>query len=312
MPEASAAVTTLTTIQGGPGPDGKGWRKTWTRALGAGPSAITVLNGHARGGGLRDPLGTFSIKWIARGRAVYRADGGASHALSGARTVILNAAQPYELEFPDADGTQTLCVFFSDDLLRAAWSERAGAFDGETPTALPAFPDIVFRPDARIAKALSHLRASFDSADPTGEASEDDLLLLAEAVVASAAGHAGAAARTGARKPSTRKLLLARLERAREILDDAQGGEVALDVLAKAASLSKFHLLRLFKQVHGCTPSGYARQARLARAMALLLSSRLPGAQIAQACGYDSESAFARAFRRHTGLTPGSWRSATN
>ncbi len=300
-------MTTLSYIQGGTGADGKGWRKTWTRAFGTGESGIGILNGHARRGGLRDPQGTFSIKWIPKGRALYRTDGGASHALSGAHCVILNAAQPYELEFPDAEGTQTLCAFYSDDLLRAAWSARGSGEDGCDD--LPVFPDIAFRPEPRIARALSCLHATFDANDPTSAVSEDELLMLLDRIVTAAAGHAGTAARIGAVKPSTRRMLLARLERAREALDDAEGRDMALDDLATEARLSKFHLLRLFKAVHGCTPSRYVQRSRVSRAMALMRRG-LSGAALAEAAGYASESAFIRAFRRHTGLTPGAWRSA--
>lgn len=282
---------------------GPGWRKLWRREIGDSGGEIMVLNGHAIGGGLRDPDGTFSIKWVPRGRAVYRV-GGASHHLSDARTVILNAKQPYELEFPQDFGTQTLCVFYSDDLLRGA---MARLDEDEAPDALPEFPDVVFRPDGVIAKELERLHGSFPADDPSALASEEQLLTLLQAVVASARGHAGAAERTGALKANTRKLLLARLERAREILHD--GDEVSLDALAREAGLSKFHLLRLFKAVHGMTPSGYATAQRMERAKAMLKGTSLTAAAIAQAIGYESDSAFLRAFRRHTGTTPAAYRA---
>ncbi|MEJ1968319.1 MAG: AraC family transcriptional regulator [Rhizomicrobium sp.] len=282
---------------------GPGWRKAWTRDLGPGGGAIRVLNGRAIGGGVHDPVGTFSIKCVPRGRAVYRA-GGASHVLSGARAVILNAGQPYELEFPATFGTQTLCVFFSDDLLRLA---MAAPGDNAPSAALPEFPDVVFRPGTQIASELERLHASFAADDPTALAGEERLLSLLQAVVAAARGHAGAAARTGAVKAATRRLLLARLERAREMLDDA--GDVPLGVLARESALSKFHLLRLFRAVHGTTPAGYAAARRMERAKALLRGTALSAAAVAEAVGYRSDSAFLRAFRRHTGATPAMFRA---
>lgn len=282
---------------------GPGWRKVWSRTIGEGGGAIMVLNGHAIGGGLRDPDGSFSIKWVPRGRAVYRA-GGASHHLSGSRTVILNAKQPYELEFPETFGTQTLCVFYSDDLLRAAMT-RLG--EDEPPDGLPEFPDVVFRPGDVIAQGLERLHSFFEADDPSALASEEQLLTLLQAVAASARGHAGAAERTGALKANTRKLLLARLERAREILHDK--GDLSLDALAREAGLSKFHLLRLFKTVHGTTPAGYATAQRMERAKAMLKNTSLTAAAIAEAIGYESDSAFLRAFRRHAGTTPAAFRA---
>jgi len=298
-------VTALTFLQGGPTMlGGPGWRKVWSREIGDGFGEIIVLNGHAIGGGLRDPDGTFSIKWVPRGRAVYRV-GGTSHHLSDARTVILNSKQPYELEFPETFGTQTLCVFYSDDLLRAAMMRLD---EDEAPDGLPEFPDVVFRPTGVVAQELERLHGFFDADDPSVLASEEQLLTLLQAVVASAREHAGAAERTGALKASTRKLLLARLERAREILHDK--ADVSLDALAREAGLSKFHLLRLFKAVHGMTPSSYATSQRMEHAKAMLKDTSLTAAAIAEAIGYESDSAFLRAFRRHTGTTPAAFRAA--
>jgi AraC-like DNA-binding protein len=298
------ALTALTFIQGGPTMlGGPGWRQVWSRRLGESGSSIRVLNGHAIGGGVRDPEGTFSIKWVARGRAVYRT-GGTSHPLSGARTVILNAKQPYELEFPETFGTQTLCVFYCDDLLRQAMRDLG---DDEETEVLPEFPDVAFRPQESISRELERLHASFDAKDPTVRTNEERLLTLLDDVVAAARGHARATARIGAVKASTRKLLLARLERAREILHDK--GDISLDALAREAGLSKFHLLRLFKAVHGTTPSGYATAQRMERAKAMLKNSPLTAAAIAEAVGYESDSAFLRAFRRHTGTTPAAFRA---
>ncbi len=300
-------LTTLTYIQGGPAiPGGPAWRKVWRRALGESASEIAVLNGHAMGGGLRDSEGTFSIKWVPKGRAVYRA-GGASHALTGARAVILNAQQPYELEFPEAFGTQTLCVFYSDDLLKQAVQR----FDDETcSAALPQFPDVAFRPDASIADELQRLHESFADDDPTTRTTEERLLVLLQAAVDAARRHAGAAQRTGAAKAATRKLLLAKLERAREILDDRS--DTSLDMLARETALSKFHLLRLFKTVHGTTPAGYASTRRMERAKVMLKNTPLSAAAVAEAVGYGSDSAFLRAFRRHTGTTPAAFRAGRN
>lgn len=282
---------------------GPGWRKLWQREIGDGSGDIMVLNGHAIGGGLRDPEGTFSIKWVPRGRAVYRV-GGASHHLADARTVILNSKQPYELEFPETFGTQTLCVFYSDDLLRAAMTQLG---EDEAPDGLPEFPDVVFRPKDIVAQELERLHGFFDADNPSALASEEQLLTLLQAVVASARSHAGAAERTGALKASTRKLLLARLERAREILHEK--GDISLNALAREAGLSKFHLLRLFKAVHGMTPSSYATAQQMEQAKALLKNSALTAAAIAEAIGYQSDSAFLRAFRRHTGTTPAAFRA---
>ena len=169
-------MTQLTFIQGGD--DG---RRVWRRRLGEAPSAITVLNGRARQHWIRDVEGAFSIKWMPRGRAVYRTEG-ASHLLAGDRAVILNQAQPYELEFLDRSGTESFCVFVSDDLgVESAWRDLAApdlADDAPRGARIPQFPDLVFRPPAGIGAELARLREDFAGGDPSALAAEERMLGL--------------------------------------------------------------------------------------------------------------------------------------
>jgi AraC-like DNA-binding protein len=294
-------VTQLTFIQGG-----EGQRQVWRRSLGdaGSASAITVLNGRARRHWVRDIEGAFSIKWMPRGRAVYRTDG-ASHVLGGERAVILNQDQPYELEFLDRAGTESFCVFVSDDLVESAWRamDAPEALDDAPAGRIPQFPDLVFRPPADIGARLAQLRDDFGAGDPSALAAEERMLDLVSGLVSAAQGHRRLAARLPAAKASTRRLLAARVERARELIEDA-AEEPSLDDLARAGALSKFHLLRLFKAAYGCTPSAYAGRRRMDRARRLLAATPMTVAAIGEALGYESTSAFVRAFRRHFGAPP--------
>jgi AraC-like DNA-binding protein len=50
-------------------------------------------------------------------------------------------------------------------------------------------------------------------------------------------------------------------------------------------------------------------RARLDAALALLSAGDASVASIAHACGYADHSAFARQFKRSTGLSPSDWRA---
>ena len=295
-------MTQLTFIQGGD--DG---RQVWRRRLGdaRSPSAITVLNGKARRHWITDATGAFSIKWMPRGRAVYRSEG-ASHFLSGAHAVILNQAQPYELEFLEPTGAESFCVFVSDDLVESAWRDIAEpeALDDEALAGrIPQFPDLVFRPPQAISSSLAQLRDDFCCGDPSGLSAEERMLGLVRELVAAAQGHRRLAGRLPAAKASTRRLLAARVERARELIESSDATPT-LDALAQAAAVSKFHLLRLFTAAFGCTPSAYASRRRVERGRRLLEATSMTVAAIGEALGYESTGAFIRAFRRHFGVTP--------
>jgi AraC family transcriptional regulator len=295
-------MTELTFIQGGD--DG---RRVWRRRLGAADSSstITVLNGKARRHWITDATGAFSIKWMPRGRAVYRSEG-ASHFLSGDHAVILNQAQPYELEFLEPTGAESFCVFVSDDLVESAWRDIAepDAVDDDPAAArTPQFPDLVFRPPQAITGELARLRSDFEAGDPSALAAEERMLALVRELVASAQGHRGLAGRLPAARASTRRLLAARIERARELIESS-AETPTLDELARVAAVSKFHLLRLFSAAFGCTPSAYAGRRRMQRGRQLLEATSMSVAAIGEALGYESAGAFIRAFRRHFGVTP--------
>jgi AraC-like DNA-binding protein len=94
------------------------------------------------------------------------------------------------------------------------------------------------------------------------------------------------------------------LERARECLHDGDDGWVDLETLAREAGLSRFHLLRSFKERYGLPPHAYQVGLRIAKAQCLL-RKRVSPAQVAAECGFADQSHFTRHFKQALGVTPG-------
>ncbi len=78
--------------------------------------------------------------------------------------------------------------------------------------------------------------------------------------------------------------------------------------VARFVGLSERSLRRKFDLMVGMPWRAYLLQARLLRAMALLAEPGPSVLEVATAVGFDSLSAFDRAFRRRTGETPSSYR----
>ena len=74
--------------------------------------------------------------------------------------------------------------------------------------------------------------------------------------------------------------------------------------VSRTCGLSERTLRRRFHGEAGMTWDEYRRRARLLAAAALLSDTRLPIGQVAAEVGFESQSAFARAFRRLTGKKP--------
>jgi AraC-like DNA-binding protein len=79
--------------------------------------------------------------------------------------------------------------------------------------------------------------------------------------------------------------------------------------LARVAAVSRSGLDDRFRQVLGRSPIRYLTEWRMHLAEDLLTATDLGVVAIAHRVGYDAEEAFSRAFKRHSGASPGQWRS---
>lgn len=103
-----------------------------------------------------------------------------------------------------------------------------------------------------------------------------------------------------------------RLEKAFAALHAQPCRAWTLQDLCDEVGLSKTTLCARFDEWVGCAPMAYANQLRLQFAAGWLKTSGLPVDAVAQRCGYESVSAFSRAFKRCFGQSPGAYRrSAT-
>lgn len=81
-----------------------------------------------------------------------------------------------------------------------------------------------------------------------------------------------------------------------------------LEQLAREANTSRSVLAERFQQMVGSAPMQYLTQWRMLLAANLLCRSNAPLARIAEDVGYQTDTAFSRAFRREYGAPPAAWR----
>lgn len=103
--------------------------------------------------------------------------------------------------------------------------------------------------------------------------------------------------------------LYRRMQRALTLIEAQLGGALTLPQVAAAAHLSPFHFARLFRAVTGDSVMNYVRRRRLTEAV-LLLRDRTDCSvlDIALMCGFGSNEAFTRAFRKQHGVAPATYR----
>ncbi|RZL34886.1 MAG: AraC family transcriptional regulator [Rubrivivax sp.] len=81
-----------------------------------------------------------------------------------------------------------------------------------------------------------------------------------------------------------------------------------LEDLAKVAGTSRTVLAERFQQLVGSPPMQYLTQWRMVLAANLLTGSNASLTRIAEQVGYQTDTAFSRAFRREYGAPPAAWR----
>ena len=101
-----------------------------------------------------------------------------------------------------------------------------------------------------------------------------------------------------------------RLAPAVALIHSGFAGPLSLDDLARAAALSRSSFAQRFRDVAGFPPIEYLTRWRMLVAGDLLRSAGLSVAQAAEQVGYESETAFARAFKKVVGTTPARYRRA--
>lgn len=94
-----------------------------------------------------------------------------------------------------------------------------------------------------------------------------------------------------------------------EAFEHSLSSEVTPAWLARRSKLSPQRLTRLTKRLFGLTPSQFITKSRIAAASRMLRDRDQSVAEIAHACGFYDHSAFTRAFRSATGMSPSEFRA---
>lgn len=100
-----------------------------------------------------------------------------------------------------------------------------------------------------------------------------------------------------------------RLRHALVSIHDEPQRNWSLEALAAKAGMSRTSFANAFRRTVGITPGAYLQAWRVGIAQELLGEGRALK-HIAAEVGYSGEAALSRAFRAHTGRSPGEWRRA--
>lgn len=101
------------------------------------------------------------------------------------------------------------------------------------------------------------------------------------------------------------------VRQSKAFMERCYGEKIALEKIAAAAFMSRFHYIRIFQQIYGTTPRKYLRDVRITRAKEFLKK----GHSVTKVCfdvGYDSLTTFSKVFKRGTGYSPKVYQQINN
>ncbi len=102
---------------------------------------------------------------------------------------------------------------------------------------------------------------------------------------------------------------LARLRRARDLMDREYASPLDVAALARTALMSPAHFSRQFRAAYGETPYGYLMTRRIERAKSLLRLGDLSVTDVCMAVGCTSLGSFSARFTQLVGETPTAYRA---
>jgi AraC family transcriptional regulator len=234
-----------------------------------------------------------SIAAVVAGSFTYRSTHGTVALMPGA-LMLGNAGQCYECGHDHAVGDR--CIAFN--YTAETFVEIAAAIPGVTRVD---FPRHRIPPVAAVAKLVA---AAQDGCARRSVDWEELALIIASRALRLLADRS-----LPERQPSARDAK--RITDAVRLIEMRYSESLPLGELAAACGMSRYHFLRLFRQVVGVTPHQYVLRTRLLRAAIGLRAGTESIAALAFEHGFGDLSTFNAAFRRSFGVPPSVYRGSS-
>lgn len=100
--------------------------------------------------------------------------------------------------------------------------------------------------------------------------------------------------------------LYKRIVQAKLFIDSHFADKLDLDNIADEAYFSKFHFIRLFKNIYGKTPYQYLTVVRIEKAIQLFRTDKEVG-EVCFSVGFESLTSFSGLFKRIVGVSPSTY-----
>ena len=223
--------------------------------------------------------------------------------------LVLNGGAPSAGVYRGDDETRALSLYFADTTLAQA---ACHGLDADEPArGVPRFLEHLRPRGDRVGERLTLIagwlesggghEAWCDEASCADSWCECQALALLDDALANERELRFAPQRIASVKPATQHELHRRVAIAADYIWSNHERPTTLADIAGAAHLSRFHLVRLFRQVYGQTPHAYLQAKRLMVAERLLARTDLDLEEVAARAGFGNRWSLFRQLRRRRG-----------
>ncbi|SOB59355.1 Transcriptional regulator, AraC family [Pseudodesulfovibrio profundus] len=234
---------------------------------------------------------TYSIGYLESGMTSFELEG-KPHTATAGQMVLIGPNVVHACN-PDLDSGMAYHMFYVDGV----WLENVGREVFGREVGRPVFESPVVD-DFPLLQSWQDLHQSI--VEGAGRLHKETLLVQAVGDLLLRHASLGTASDSAPGKEA--------VARVKEYLCQRPEQKVNLDTLSEVAHLSRYHLLRVFREEVGLPPHAYHNQVRVELGKRLLTE----GATIIQAAldsGFTDQSHFTRVFKQFTGATPRQYQS---
>lgn len=98
------------------------------------------------------------------------------------------------------------------------------------------------------------------------------------------------------------------IETCTKYMEDHFREKVSLEEISEMLDVSKYYLIRIYKDVNKITPYEYLTIYRVSKAKKLIQETAISIEDISSSCGFLNANTFIRAFKKYVGMTPTSYK----
>ena len=260
-------------------------------------SALTNYDGRLQSDSL-------SLKYTISGYEKYYINNNQYKVDSG-KFIITPPDLTIDAKFSNPTPVESLCIQLSNDLINAAFNDLIFSNDlSENARAINLVHDLniyqSINANTTIQSSVNSIIQHFNSPEIIAE----KLQLLAQEVCNIQLQLNTKLIRIERIKKSTKSEIFHRIEKAKNFIELNFKDEINLDLIAENSALTKFDLIRYFKQIYQQTPYQYLMQLRLLRAKELIFENKYALETIALKLNFADLPSFSKAFKNHFGISP--------